>query len=184
MLKLEHLRIKLFFYDIFRYWIKIGRFDLVTAWRNFSKTFSKFFEEGTFGRKFGFLDGCWFVSQSWYNPGKIHLFKIFSTWCSLWGEFQNTLIWKISVKFFWYEFFFKQFIKVNIEDRIRKNIRRKITSGTATIDLFDDAKNAVFILIKRDSYKRFKQQYSTSASLETLKARWCFLLLGKSEIFD
>ena len=66
---------------------------------------------------------------------------------------------------------FKKLIKVNIEDRIRKNIRRKITSGTATIDLFDDAKNAVFILIKRDSYKRFKQQYSTSASLETLKAR-------------
>ena len=71
---------------------------------------------------------------------------------------------------------------MNIDDRIRKNIRRKITSGTATIDLFDDAKNAVFILIKRDSYKRFKQQYSTSASLETLKARWCFVLLGKSKI--
>ena len=75
------------------------------------------------------------------------------------------------MKFFWDDFVFKKFIKVNIEDRIRKNIRRKITSGTATIDLFDDAKNAVFILIKRDSYKRFKQQYSTSASLETLKAR-------------
>lgn len=74
------------FYWYFRYWIKIGRFDVVIARRNFSKTFPKFSEKRTFWRKLGFLDGCRFVPKSRYNSSKIHLFQILSTWCSLWGK--------------------------------------------------------------------------------------------------
>jgi hypothetical protein len=49
--------------------------------------------------------------------------------------------------------------EVNIESKLISQIRDSLTSGHAASNIFDDAKYSIFLLIKRDSYRRFRRWY-------------------------
>ena len=49
--------------------------------------------------------------------------------------------------------------EVNIESNLISQIRDSLASGHAAANIFDDAKYSIFLLIKRDSYRRFRRWY-------------------------